>query len=150
MPKAISEDVRLRLRAALGRARDRFPPKLQERGWQSRFAEEVGVDQGSVSRLFAKGEGGSVELAERVAAFLGEDPASILFGTSSSELPLKRLDNYRACLREAKRRADLEHRDVPDWVWARVGETRTEPPTQMVTPDLVFALAVTISAAISG
>lgn len=144
MPQAFPPDARERLKTALvERVLPRFGP--DGKNSQSAAAEALGVDQSTISKLVKQHPtGGSIQLVEKVAKMLNEDPSLILLGTGSSNQPkrIRDLPDFVKALTEAKTRAAQEHPNIRAEELEFAADTRVTPEPQRATAGLLIHIAL--------
>lgn len=156
MPASLPETTRKKLAAAL---RERVLPRFAREAAgasadartqkaQSAAAKKLGVSASTINRLVNNEQGGSLELIEKVAKYLNEDPATFLATEPENTVPaLRELHGYEDALHEAKKRISEEGRDVSAEALAAAGDFRLTPPLKRVTAQLLITLAVEYSRA---
>lgn len=142
MPVKFPPAARERLRDALV---NRMFPRLDadpERA-QTAAAKILKVDQSTISRVVGSGGGGSVQLAEKVAAFLNESPARILLGEDAPQVPrLRDLPGFPDALANAKERVAAEHPGLTPQDLEIAADTRAAPPPPRIHAGLLIHIAL--------
>lgn len=153
VPASLPEFARKRLAAAL---RERILPRFAQDGEsasstprsqkaQSAAARALNISASAINRLVNNEQGGSVEMAHKIAHYLKEDPAYFLTEGKrpAAEGPaLRELHGYEEALHEARKRVIEEGRDVSAEALLMAGDTRMIPPLKRVTAQLLVTLAV--------
>lgn len=103
----------------------------------------IGRDQGNVSRVRRREQGGSMELAEGVARALGVDVATLLGIAGAPGRPIGERPEFATVLAEA--RASYVTDAPPAWAWDRVGET-VLPSEEPLRPLALYHLARAVEA----
>jgi hypothetical protein len=136
--KGLTSDARENLRAVIrDRVLGRFETELDA-------AVAMKVDPTALNRLLKHGTGGSLEFAEKVARYLNEPTATILFGSDEPPEPtLREMPGFADAMAEAKRRIEAEHPGITEANLSAAGNIVISPPLAHVSAGLLIHLAMT-------
>jgi len=130
-------DARDRLKKAMRQLMTRYPPDVA----QSAAARDLGYSPAAINRLL-RGFGGSVRMVTAISRALNIREEAILFG-EDGEKPQRRLRDlplFEEALADAKRRAPLEHPNVPLHLLEKAGDALIIPEPFVVTATLLITV----------
>lgn len=112
---------------------------------QSSAARALKVTPGTINRLLKGPGGGSLDLIERAAKFLNEDPDWILKGTEAKRpmaKKLRELAGFDAAMGDAVRRIAAEHPFLSRFELEAAADVRADPEPAIVTAGLLINVAL--------